>query len=56
MVRVEGCSLEEYRGGRVEQRPVGDVGVTSDPANVRRAPVDILVLLGKAKGRFSLHL
>eukprot|EP00041_Stephanoeca_diplocostata_P016325 m.321197 g.321197 ORF g.321197 m.321197 type:complete len:471 (-) comp20329_c0_seq3:1019-2431(-) len=34
-------SLEKYRCCAVEQRTIGDVGVSRDPANVCRAPVDV---------------
>ena len=45
MVWMEGGPFEENRGGGVEERAVGDVGVASDPADIRRAPVDIFILL-----------
>ena len=45
MVWMEGGPFEENRGGGVEERAVGDVGVASDPTDIRRAPVDIFILL-----------
>ena len=31
----------KYRGVTVQQRPVNDVGMTDDPADVGRGPVDL---------------
>jgi hypothetical protein len=45
MIRVERSSLKEYGGGRIEQRSVGNVRVTGNPANISCTPVDILILL-----------
>jgi hypothetical protein len=46
VVRVEGGPFKQNGGGGVEKRPVGDVGVAGDPADVRGAPVDVLIFLG----------
>jgi hypothetical protein len=45
MIGVEGGALEENGCCGIEKRPIGDVGVASDPANVRRTPVDVALLL-----------
>src|SRR5215208_6200379 len=42
--RVGGRSLEDEGGRPVAQGPVDDVGVARDPPDVRRAPVDVIVL------------
>jgi hypothetical protein len=39
--RVVGHALVHHRGGPVGQRPVDDVAVPGDPADVGRAPVDV---------------
>ena len=41
--RVVGRALVHHRGRAVGQRPVDDVGVAGDPADVGRAPVDVLL-------------
>ena len=46
MVWVEGGALEEHRGGGIQERPIGDVRVAGNPADVCRAPVDVAVHLG----------
>ena len=43
LVGVVGRALVHHRGRAVEQRPVDDVGVAGDPADVGRAPVDVLL-------------
>ena len=43
LVGVVGAALPHHRGRAVEQRPVDDVGVPGDPADVGAAPVDVLV-------------
>ena len=45
LVREVGRPLVEDRGGAVRQRPVDDVAVAGDPADVGRAPVDVLLRL-----------
>lgn len=37
----------QHTRGPVSQRAVGDVGVSGDPADVRRAPVDVIGLVVK---------
>ena len=49
VVGVEGRALEQDAGGRVEERPVGNVAVAGDPADVGRAPVDV-IQLGEGQG------
>ncbi len=44
VVRVGGRPLELQRRGTGGQRPVDQVGVASNPANVRRTPEDVVVL------------
>ncbi len=39
--RADGLALEQHRRVAVQQRPVDDVGVTDDPADVGRGPVDL---------------
>src|SRR5262249_24200284 len=41
-VRVSGDALVHDAGGPQRQRPVDDVGVAGDPADVREAPVSVL--------------
>ena len=41
--RVLGSALVDHAGGVVLQRPVDDVGVPRHPADVGRAPVDVVV-------------
>ena len=43
LVRVVRRALVHHRGGAVGERPVDDVGVPGDPADVGRAPVDVLL-------------
>jgi hypothetical protein len=45
MIGVEGGALEENGCCGIEKRPIGDVGVASDPANVSSTPVDVALLL-----------
>ena len=45
LVRVVRRALVHHRGGAVGERPVDDVGVPGDPADVGRAPVDVLLRL-----------
>ena len=45
LVRVVGRALVHHRRAAVGQRPVDDVGVPGHPADVGRAPVDVLVRL-----------
>ena len=42
-VRLVRCALIHHLGDAVGERAVNDVGVTGDPADIRRAPVDVLV-------------
>ena len=42
--RVVGRALVHHRGRAVGERPVDDVAVAGDPADVGRAPVDVVVL------------
>ncbi len=48
LVREVGRPLVEHRGRRVAERPVDDVAVAGDPADVGRAPVDVA---SRASGR-----
>src|SRR5699024_9929778 len=41
LVRSVRCALVHHLGGAVEQRPVGDVGVSGHPADVGGAPVHV---------------
>ena len=45
LVRGVRRALVDHQGGAVRQRPVDDVGVPGDPADVGRAPVDVGVRL-----------
>jgi hypothetical protein len=45
MIGMEGGALEENGCCGIEKRPIGDVGMASDPANVRSTPVDVTLLL-----------
>jgi hypothetical protein len=45
MIGVEGGAFEENGSCGIEKRPIGDVGVAGDPANVRSTPVDVALLL-----------
>ena len=52
-VGIVGHALVDHRGGAQRQRPVDDVGVAGDPADVGHAPVhvvrvDVLVVLRRA--------
>ena len=38
-------ALEHQRGGAVGERPVDDVAVAGDPADIGRAPVDVAVMV-----------
>ena len=42
-VREIGCSLIHDLSHSIQHRSIGDVGVTSDPADVGGAPVDIVI-------------
>ena len=44
LVGVVGRALVHHAGRAVGQRPVDDVAVAGDPADVGRAPVDVVVL------------
>jgi hypothetical protein len=50
MIGVEGGALEENGCCGIEKRPIGDVGVASDPANVSSTPVDVALLLWGREG------
>ena len=43
-IREGGHALEHQAGGAVAERAINDVGVAGDPADVRRAPVDVIFM------------
>ncbi len=44
-IRIIGYAFKHQGDGAVGQRPVDDVAVPGDPADVRRAPVDVAVVI-----------
>ena len=46
-VRVGGCALEHQRCCAVRKRPVNDIAVARDPADIGGAPVDVAIVVIK---------
>ena len=46
-IRIGGHPFEHETGGALGQRAVHDIGVSGDPADVRRAPIDVAVMVIK---------
>ena len=38
-------ALEHQRGGAIGERTIDDIGVAGDPAHIRRAPIDVAVVI-----------
>lgn len=45
ILHVRVCAAHQDTGGTIGQRAVRDVGVSSDPADVSRAPIDVVLLV-----------